>query len=198
MKLQRFESTFFHLLRVHVDIVSALTMRVVDPGSDQRVYGGTAIERGRRCLWEKRGQLKQEFDGTYPGLEDVPKNEGDAHKIAIEMVCDKVLHDPEVQPHLGHYFRQLYQIVRFVDESEMEDKRRYTDFVQAQMDNDELVLLAYNGLSDHGEKFKPLIEKYGLLENLASGSFLKEEHYLLYDAGAFGNREYRHGIEFVG
>ena len=147
-------------------------------------------------MWEKRGQLKREFDETYPGLEDLRKDEGDAHELTINMICDKVLLDPEVEPHLAHYFRQLYHIIKFVDESEMEDKRRYTDFVQAQMDNDELVLLAYNGLNEHGENFKPLIEKYGLLENPASGSFFNEEHFELYERGAFGNREYRHGIEF--
>ena len=154
------------------------------------------MERGRRCLWEKRGQLKQEFDGTYPGLEDLRRDEGDAHELTINMICDKVLQDPEVEPHLGHYFRQLYHIIKFVDESEIEDKRRYTDFLQAQMDNDELVLLAYNGISEQGEDFKPLIERYSLLENLAAKSFFNEEHCEFYEKAAFGNNVYRHGIEF--
>lgn len=196
-KQQRFENTFFQLLRVHVDIVSALTMPVVDPGSDPRVYGGTAIERGRRCLWQKRRQLKHKFDGTYPGLEDARKDEGDAHELTLNLICEEVLHDPEVEPHLAHYFRQLYHIIKFVDESEIEDKRRYTDFVQAQMDNDELVLLAYNGLNERGENFKSLIEKYGLLENLAPGSFFHTEHFRLYERGAFGNKEYNHSINFL-
>ena len=155
------------------------------------------MEMGRRCLFEKRVELKHEFDKTYPGLEHIREDEGDAHELAINMICDKVLHDPEVEPHLAHYYRQLYHIVKFVDESEIEDKSRYTDFVQAQMDNDELVLLAYNGLNERGENFKSLIEKYGLLENLAPGSFFHREHFGLYEKGAFGNKEYNHSITFL-
>lgn len=183
LKLQRFEHTFFQLLRVHIDIVSDLSMPVVASGP---AYGAMKIQRGRRCLWEKRVQLKGWFE----------TDQRDAQQLTMDSVCGRVLYAPEAEPNLAHYFRQLYHIIRFVDDGDIEDKRRYINFVQAQMDNDELVLLAYNGLTDHGENFKPLIEKYGLLENLAAGSFFSEEHFGLYEKAAFGNREYRHGVEF--
>ena len=60
------------------------------------------------------------------------------------------------------------------------------NFVQAQLDDDELVLLAYYGLSQHGKKLKVLIEEYSLLGNLPSDALFHEEHCGLYSAGAFG------------
>jgi len=71
---------------------------------------------------------------------------------------------------LGHYFRALYHLIKFVDESDFVDKsdiegrRRYTSIARAQLSIHELGLLFYNGVSSYGDKFKPLIEKYGLLE----------------------------------
>lgn len=69
---------------------------------------------------------------------------------------------------LGHYFRNLYHIVKFVDESKLhrKEKEGYIKILRAQLSNYEILLLAYNGLSPYGASFKPLIEKYKLLKNL--------------------------------
>ena len=52
------------------------------------------------------------------------------------------------QPHIGHYFRNLYQILRFINDSpsEVEDKKLYGRLVRAQLSSDELFLLFYNCL----------------------------------------------------
>ena len=172
-KQQRFENTFFELLRVHIDIVSALSM----PGSDPR---GNQI-RGRVCLGYQM-EILREFS---------KKNVNNP----IDKAFEKLYRNSP--PHLGHYFRQLYHIVNFVDKSEIEEKQRYADFVQAQLNNNELILLAYNGLSKHGENFKPLIEEYGLLENLTWGTLFAEDHASMYCAKAFGKRGYQHETEDV-
>ena len=88
------------------------------------------------------------------------------------------------QHDLGHYFRNLYHIIKFVDETdalkssdasvEHKGRRRYTSLARAQLSVYELGLLFYNGLGSEGRKFKPLIERYGLLENLHD-----REHILL-------------------
>ena len=52
-------------------------------------------------------------------------------------------------------------------------------------------MLAYNGLSKHGNNFKSLIEKYGLLENLTDGTLFAEDHASMYE-GAFGKKGYSH------
>lgn len=87
---------------------------------------------------------------------------------------------------LDHYFRHLYTILRFVDESdvyvpekdengepkydpqkEWELKYRYTTILRATLSRYEMLILYYNGLSEFGrQKLKPLIEKYALLDNI--------------------------------
>ena len=165
---QRFENTFFELIRIHIEIVSALSKS-----------GRKTEIRGRECLGSQVNTLRQiwtEFGGKVTNL--------------IDEAMDKLYNDNP--PHLGHYFRQLYHIVLFVHSSEVQKKQRYADFIQAQLNNDELVLLAYNGLSKHGGKFKPLIEEFGLLENLTWGTLFSENHARGYSEKAFGKRGYKH------
>lgn len=58
------------------------------------------------------------------------------------------------------------------------------------MSDYELVILFYNCLAqkDNGieeNKFKPLIEKYAIFNNLREDLLAKEEHYDLYDKGVY-------------
>jgi hypothetical protein len=72
------------------------------------------------------------------------------------------------QSDLGHYFRNLYHIVSYADKQPFSYRFRYIHIkiLRAQLSNYEILLLAYNGLSNYGEKFNLLIKKYKLLKNL--------------------------------
>jgi hypothetical protein len=72
------------------------------------------------------------------------------------------------QSDLGHFFRNLYYIVRYVDNSNLnaEQKRDYIRILRSQLSNYELLILAYNGLHPFGKEFHPLIEKYQLLKSI--------------------------------
>ena len=100
------------------------------------------------------------------------------------------------QGDLGHYFRTLYHVIKFVyscqllndvdEKITIKNKRRYTSIVRAQLSQYELALLFYNGLSDYGnEKLKPLIERYGLLENFGTGDLVDQDHMNFYEKSAF-------------
>jgi hypothetical protein len=84
------------------------------------------------------------------------------------------------QGHLGHYFRNLYHIIKFVGETndiEEADKRSYTNLVRAQLSSYEHALLFYNGLHPVGDGFPRLITRFGLLHNLDTKRLLfKAEH----------------------
>ena len=83
---------------------------------------------------------------------------------------------------LDHYFRHLYTILRFVDETdvfvpigdekqddnfEWKQKYHYTTIVRATLSRYEMLILYYNGLSEFGrDKLKQLIETYALLDNI--------------------------------
>ncbi|HIE44840.1 MAG TPA: hypothetical protein EYP87_01385 [Flavobacteriaceae bacterium] len=85
------------------------------------------------------------------------------------------------QTGLGHYFRNLYHIFKFIDNSEITDKSQYSSLVRAQLSNFELVILFYNSITDYGNlKFKPLIEKYKILKNINIETLIDEEKHIEY------------------
>ena len=86
------------------------------------------------------------------------------------------------QSEIGHYFRSLYNISKFIHMSEIGDKRLYSNLLRAQLSVNEMALLFYNCLSELGcKKFKPLIEEYSLLkgipEELLIDSAAHKQHY---------------------
>ena len=90
----------------------------------------------------------------------------------------------------GHYFRHLYHILIFIEQSEdsliksakdeneiIEIKqmtKKYVDFLQSQMSSFELMLLFYN--SQSFPKALNLVIKYNVLENLAVEDLIDKSH----------------------
>lgn len=83
---------------------------------------------------------------------------------------------------LGHYFKSLYRIIKYVDETNLiedqEEKEFYTDFIRSQFSTFEQVLLFYNCLSDKSFcNFLPFLRKYNLLDGLDKSRLLYDGHY---------------------
>jgi hypothetical protein len=177
LQKQNFETTFFQLLTLHNDLVNGIDL--VSKGTE----GGTTPIRGRDCFkvfYKKRlGRLDHDKPGP-PGETTVDR----INRIYMVFYADH-------QHDIGHYFRTLYNIVKFVDRSDVPDKRFYTNLIRAQMSSFELLLLFYNCLSEMGrEKFKPLIEKYALLKTMPRNELLEPAAESgLYDPGAYGEQE---------
>ena len=93
----------------------------------------------------------------------------------------------EHQLHVSHYFRHFYNIVKFVDQSEVNKKKLYTDLIRAQLSTDELGTLFYHGLDGPEDNFKCLIEKYALFEGMLP--VLQNEQTELYDTSAYGQSD---------
>ena len=82
------------------------------------------------------------------------------------------------QYHLGHYFRHMYQAVKYIDRQpwyllSKNDKYDYIKTLRAQMSNYEQALLCINSLTKLGRKWeyentegKDLISEYNLINNL--------------------------------
>lgn len=81
----------------------------------------------------------------------------------IKYVNEKFYHD---HGHvLGHYFRNIYYILRFIDESESSIK--YSKIFRAQFSRYELTALYYNALSAlSGPEFIQLLLKYDILNGI--------------------------------
>ena len=167
---QSFDNTFFQMLSLHNSIVD---------GIDSKTHKGD--KTGRDC-----------FVFYYEGIEIHFQNQA-LHKIsdsserwiaAYERLYSFIQHD------LGHYFRNLFHIVEFVDRSSVEDKRFYTNLIRAQLSSHELLMLFYNASSKYGrEKFKPLIEKYSLLKNMPTGEIYEVDHLEWFNLSAYTGQD---------
>jgi len=167
---QNFENTFFELLRLHNEITNSIDLvdkiGIITKGRDcfKVFYNRLKKTWGRNIAPYQGNDEAERINNTYLGFYN------------------------EYQSEIGHYFRSLYNIVKFVDNSEIENKRLYTNLIRAQLSSYELTLLFYNTLSDMGrEKFMPLIVKYSLLKTLPQNELLNPpDHIVLYDSNAFG------------
>lgn len=169
---QKFENTFFQLLNNHNNIVNALDLRNKD---------GVITTTSRDCFKTFRkyiGIHAYKIENILPFQKNTFMN---------SLSLDKTINSYETfykhyQSDLGHYFQNLYNIIKFVDESKIDNKKRYANFVRAQLSSHELVLIFYNIISKYGkEKFKPLVEKYSLLKNMDPKLVYNSQHLNLVD-----------------
>ena len=166
LKKQTLENTFFELLRFHQEILQALRYKRTE---------------GRRAISYMAGEFRNEYNSS-----EHMESEGERIRAVY-----KEFHQI-FQSHVGHYFRNLYQILRFINDSlaAAEDKKLYGRLVRAQLSSDELFLLFYNCLSEVGvKKFKPLVEEFAMLQHIPRESLMFLEHMGLYDQRAFGEAE---------
>ncbi|UWQ90644.1 putative phage abortive infection protein [Rhodobacteraceae bacterium M382] len=154
-RVQAFESTFFQYLAVFNQIVSEMDLKSKDKptvtGKDVFPVFLTRVA-GWRPPAKKRPFMEQRESGWMGSAYEKFYNGDDIH--------------PGHASELGHYFRTLYNIFKYVHKSEGIDKRLYTNLIRAQLSDDEVMLLFLNGLSKKGDKFKPLLEEYAVLKNV--------------------------------
>lgn len=88
-----------------------------------------------------------------------------------------------------HYFRHLYRIFKFVNESSLidteEERYDYACIVRSQLSEYELLMLFYNSLQEENIKFKTLIEKFAVFNNIRREKLASRDNVQLYDEGAF-------------
>ena len=169
MRAENFESSFFRVLGVLADIVGTM---------DIHKSSGPEL-RGRDCFVFFYNNLGNRYESSPD-----PTNSGFEH-AAIRVAYSDFYR--RYQGDVGHYFRTLYNLVKLVDRSDIDDKRFYTNLIRAQLSSHELLLLFYNCLSEQGsQKFKPLIEEYALLKTLSFAELLNPHHKALYHARAYG------------
>ena len=131
------------------------------------------ITTGRDCFVK--------FCKGYRNIYENEKEKEKNNNLNEQEICEKayLIYYQYHQSDLGHYFRNLYHIFKFIKKSEIENKKSYTNLVRAQLSNDELFLLFYNSSSTLGkDKFLPLIEEYNLLKNLNRKFFIEENNHL--------------------
>lgn len=175
MKRQRFENTFFSLLDLFTNLVSSMEHETPVPG---RGIGATQTFKSRECFTF----FYTEFQNIYSTQQ---QNTPEMNSLDLCM-CAYETFAQSRQAYVGHYFRTLYNIIKFIETSKVETPQIYINILRAQLSSSELNLLFYNCLSKYGNmKFKPFIEQFGLLENMALANLVRSNHKELYKDGAF-------------
>lgn len=168
IKKQNFEATFFQMLTLHNAIVNSIDL----------VSSEGRRREGRDC-----------FRVFYTRLTKIyrKKQAVNATSQSDEVILDKSYEQfwTITQLELGHYFRYLFNIIRFVDETPHADSY-YIKLIRAQLSDQELLLLFYNCLSPQGQKFRLYAEKYALFDNMPVIRLLEPSHKERVGESAFG------------
>jgi len=179
LRRQRFENTFFQLLNNHQEIVNGIDLK--------RFHNGTwtTFAEGRDCF-------NSFYDKAFP--KNIPRN--------TELIEDTIKRYNAFytanQSDLGHYFRHIYHILKFIKNSkELTNiqKFNYTNLLRALLSSHELVFIFYNGLAEHGkEKLKPLLEEFSILKNMDFQLLMNSTHKDEYKEIAFASSVERNKI----
>lgn len=190
-EIQTFENTFFQLIRLHHEIVSNVCVH--ETGTVKALAGADTIT-GRPAFCRYCEVLDEYLEFTVltsdsdSDLQLANKERENIWNSWLTFFADS--HDE-----LSHYFRQLYNILLFVDSSTViKDKKQYTRTFRAQLSLYELKLIFYNGLVKKNKPFKKLAERYALFEQFSIVPFskathgrIKRNHYQFYDKAAYGD-----------
>lgn len=173
-EIQQFENTFFQLLSNQRTILMTCKGTFYDSRSMSSKQRGVVLSDYQyidKIAEELRLQmLNFEYDPSLLDGENI-----NLIRIVINDYYLEVFSKQTSQ--LSHYFRHLYHILKYVETSNVQDKRKYTDLVQAQMSNNELYIAFYNGISIYGRKrMLPLMDQYSFLENLKDTDYTTKRH----------------------
>lgn len=182
--IQNFENIFFELLKTKNDVIQDITNEYNRNSSNSRVAKEIVKLRGKEAISRHIIDFKTKFKGTW-----------------------KKYYENELVDSFSPYFRVCYQIVRLIenndalkDESFEENgysfkQKQYFDIFKATLQQSELESLFFNGLSGFN-KYKKIIEKYGLFEPLIidvkSNELINSvtQYAYMYNESAFCDNEY--------
>lgn len=169
-KLQMFENTFFQLISVFIEL-----KRNITSNKRERV----------------NGLVGKEFKSdsviiTLNSIETITSFVRDINNKYLGNYND---FNKDYEAITGSYFGQIYQIIKFIETSNIDNKEKYSDIFRAQFTKDELEFLFYHCLGTIGKrKFKKLVEDYEFFEHIILNDDIQKQ-LLEYDKKAFGKNE---------
>lgn len=210
LKIQNFENTFFNMLTLHNEIVnntSLLMFKEYFEKKDSTItrIGEVVPEENKKYFYTIDGQkVNIEEDREYYGRKSFYR----LFEILNQFIKDYIQdnnNNPtglynafhlEYSEILNHYFRNLYHILKIVDEENIFDlnkKKDYTNILRAQISNYELALIFMNAIyKESDDKLLPLLIKFEFMEplnlviaqpyegNVTFHKYLIDEYYLKY------------------
>ncbi|KFE97073.1 putative phage abortive infection protein [Chryseobacterium luteum] len=147
--LQNFETTFFNLINVHHQIINSM----------QLIHQVTSSGIKTEIIRNARGVFLHLFGLIHKSLHNDGTN--------FSQVYSRVY--MPLNFHLDHYYNNLLQIIKYIDESEIINqvlKNKYCMILSSQLSEHEKIMVFYHIIYiNYGDEFKNLVEKYDILNN---------------------------------
>lgn len=224
MGSERFDNTFFQLLSLHIEITMRLTAKGRQgieafesfaertKTCDPDFYVFAALQKISRDKIRKIIDSRTVTAALYPefnpadvtnlqeslaqgvgAFENYLDNNIEMHRIKIVTAYTKCC--VEHIDYFSHYFRNLYHILKFIDETKLildTEKTMYSKYVRSQLSDIELVCLFYNSISpialpgrEHMElgypKMQAYLKKFDILQNMNPRSLIHPIHQEIFD-----------------
>lgn len=214
--LQNFESLFFQLLETKDKAIKDILLKNQQDINSILLDETTRIANNNWNNYSEYTSVLYSNDIIEKILPDHNENISGKESIRIHMIIFKSLSNVKWQDfytkllldYMGNYFRICYQIVKLIEKNELLSKnqekdkktdlqKKYFDIFRATLTQYELEAFFFNCLSDYGnQKFKKMIEDYGLFEPLLidTNKDFEEIHRLtryayMYNKKSFENNE---------
>lgn len=201
--VQQFEQFFFNLIELHSKITENLSIK---KNNLEELYEKPLFKNTIKIFNIDEHKARDVFNVVFLCITDVVS---DICSVQINRYKKlQQLHN-EI---LGHYFRNLYHILKTISESKISDKKKYSNILRSQLSTYELTILLVNCLNDVVDdgQFKKLIIEFEFFEHLpleltvndnvtikgSKRNFINFEHLLEYmpnalsDYGAFGRNPF--------
>jgi len=189
---QNFESVFFRLLDIHSRLSASARIEIYERGSSQVYLGLDAFKKMELYY------LPPNDSGYY---------HGDEYRAAIKRGADQMMKDNSED--LGHYFRNIYQILKYIDGfghdvlrargsflrvrnavRNYNSQRTYANMLRAQLSSSEVSAIYMNCLTKDGEGLKYYVEKFSFLKTFKKWRVSEDESALsLYKKIAYADSE---------
>lgn len=176
IRLQNFEASFFQMLNSFNSLVSSI---------DLHNHKTSVTTQGRDCFKVFYTRLNKIY-------REQKKRAGNKYSEEEVLYLSYSLFWKEHQLELGHYFRFLYNIFKFLEENSI-SKSYHSKLVRAQLSDQELLLLFYNCTSRDGNDFVKYAVIYELFDNLPTVRLLDKGHIDFVDKKSFGGNPMYNG-----
>lgn len=182
IKIQSFENTFFNMLALHNEIVDKL-----------KLIQKERIDNKFRMSMNHYDEIEKQYFGKDV-VGALLKNFKNSHLPSVFSERETIesregKFNEKYDSIISQYYGFIYQILKFIDESKIENKQKYSSLYRSLFSQAELELLFYHCMGHMGSvRFRPLLEKYHFLEHLMYQDN-KHLHKLIlkyYDKNVFG------------
>ncbi len=178
---RKLEGTFFQLISLHNEIIASMALHS-SRHPDIPLLEKSAEISGRYSF----KHFYQYFKLRYAENIDMTGIEASDKQAVLDLISETYRKFfAKFQEDLGHYFRNLFNLIVFIDTSKLPNKKFYFNLTRSQLSNYELLLLFYHSLSPYGKRLKPLLEKYSFFIQFPEMELIDRRHKNYFDKKAF-------------